>query len=166
MSKQGNITLCSLFPHFFSNQTIFCIHNLKMKLMQVWRIGGEEVQDVTLSTGGNNHELYVQSRRHARRPYIILVKWIEERLNCLHSACVVDMVVATVKKGKPDLRKEVLLAMIVCDCQCKPWRRMTMSTRTSKVPTKEINHAAQELAFSFVHLFVDPLLLHLLYLNI
>ena len=52
--------------------------------------------------------------------------------------CVGDMVMATVKKGKPDLRKKVLLAMIVCDCQCKHWRRRTMSTRTLKVPTKEV----------------------------
>ena len=85
----------------------------------------------------------MQSRRHARRgrrtsTLIILVKWIEERLNCLHSACVGDTVMATVKKGKPDLRKKVLLAMIVCDCQCKHWRRRTMSTCTLKVPTKEV----------------------------
>ncbi|KAK2966167.1 hypothetical protein RJ640_026818 [Escallonia rubra] len=43
------------------------------------------------------------------------------RLNRLPSACVGDMVMATVKKGKPDLRKKVMPAVIVR--QRKPWRR-------------------------------------------
>ncbi|KAK7834774.1 60s ribosomal protein l23 [Quercus suber] len=52
--------------------------------------------------------------------YIISVKGIKGRLNRLPSACVGDMVMATVKKGKPDLQK-VLPAVIVR--QHKPWRR-------------------------------------------
>ncbi|CDY29999.1 BnaC01g40090D [Brassica napus] len=51
--------------------------------------------------------------RHSRRASSILL--------CLPSACVGDMVMATVKKGKPDLRKKVLPAVIVR--QRKPWRR-------------------------------------------
>ncbi|CAI9094600.1 OLC1v1030363C1 [Oldenlandia corymbosa var. corymbosa] len=53
--------------------------------------------------------------------YIISVKGIKGRLNRLPSATVGDMVMATVKKGKPDLRKKVMPAVIVR--QRKPWRR-------------------------------------------
>ncbi|KAF6175559.1 hypothetical protein GIB67_007869, partial [Kingdonia uniflora] len=45
----------------------------------------------------------------AKNLYIISVKGIKGRLNRLPSACVGDMVMATVKKGKPDLRKKVML---------------------------------------------------------
>ncbi|KAE8697007.1 60S ribosomal protein L23 [Hibiscus syriacus] len=57
----------------------------------------------------------------AKNVYIISVKGIKGRLNRLPSACVGDMVMGTVKKGKPDLRKKVLPAVIVR--QRKPWRR-------------------------------------------
>ncbi|CAI9117514.1 OLC1v1018914C1 [Oldenlandia corymbosa var. corymbosa] len=50
--------------------------------------------------------------------YIISVKG---RLNRLPTASVGDMVMATVKKGKPNLRKKVMPAVIVR--QRKPWRR-------------------------------------------
>ncbi|CAI9115076.1 OLC1v1015910C1 [Oldenlandia corymbosa var. corymbosa] len=53
--------------------------------------------------------------------YIISVKGMKGRLNRLSSACVSDMVMATIKKGKPDLRKKVMPATIVR--QRKPWRR-------------------------------------------
>ncbi|KAL0858100.1 hypothetical protein Bca101_063254 [Brassica carinata] len=56
----------------------------------------------------------------AKNLYIISVKGIKGRLNRLPSACVGDMVMATVKKGKPDLRKKVLPVVIVR--QRKPWR--------------------------------------------
>ncbi|XVF58861.1 hypothetical protein PTKIN_Ptkin07bG0100100 [Pterospermum kingtungense] len=49
----------------------------------------------------------------AKNLYIISVKGMKGRLNRLPSACVGDMVMATVKKGKPDLRKKVLPAVIV-----------------------------------------------------
>ncbi|CAB4315829.1 unnamed protein product [Prunus armeniaca] len=48
----------------------------------------------------------------AKNLYIISVKGIKGRLNRLPSACVGDMVMATVKKGKPDLRKKVLPAVM------------------------------------------------------
>ena len=57
----------------------------------------------------------------AKNLYIILVKGIKGCLNQLPSACAGDMVIATVKKGKPDLRKKVFPAVIVR--QRKPWRR-------------------------------------------
>ena len=49
------------------------------------------------------------------------VKCIKGRLSRLPSAGVGDMVLATVKKGKPDLRKKVHPAVVVR--QRKSWRR-------------------------------------------
>ena len=43
------------------------------------------------------------------------------RLNRFPAAAPGDMVMATVKKGKPDLRKKVMPAVVVR--QRKPWRR-------------------------------------------
>jgi ribosomal protein L14 len=59
--------------------------------------------------------------RRARNLYIISVKGIGARLNRLPAGGVGDMVMATVKKGKPELRKKVMPAVIVR--QSKPWRR-------------------------------------------
>ncbi|XP_052308544.1 60S ribosomal protein L23 [Populus trichocarpa] len=56
-----------------------------------------------------------------RRLRWAVAQGIKGRLNRLSSACVGDMVMATVKKGKPDLRKKVMPAVIVR--QRKPWRR-------------------------------------------
>ena len=57
----------------------------------------------------------------ARNLYIISVKGCGARLNRLPAAGVGDMVMATVKKGKPELRKKVMPAVVVR--QSKPWRR-------------------------------------------
>lgn len=57
----------------------------------------------------------------AKNLYIIAVKCIKGRLNRLPAGGVGDMVLATVKKGKPDLRKKVHPAVIVR--QRKSWRR-------------------------------------------
>jgi len=57
----------------------------------------------------------------AKNLYIISVKRIGARLNRLPRGGVGDMVMATVKKGKPELRKKVHPAIIVR--QRKPWRR-------------------------------------------
>ena len=57
----------------------------------------------------------------ARNLYIISVKGIGARLNRLPAAGVGDMVMATVKKGKPELRKKVMPAVVVR--QSKPGRR-------------------------------------------
>lgn len=53
--------------------------------------------------------------------YIIAVSGFGSCLNRLPAASLGDMVLATVKKGKPDLRKKVLNAIIVR--QSKAWRR-------------------------------------------
>ncbi|EGX48607.1 60S ribosomal protein L23A [Orbilia oligospora] len=57
----------------------------------------------------------------ARNLYIIAVAGAGARLNRLPAAGVGDMVMATVKKGKPELRKKVMPAVVVR--QSKPWRR-------------------------------------------
>lgn len=57
----------------------------------------------------------------ARNLYIISVKGFGARLNRLPAASAGDMVMATVKKGKPELRKKVMPAIIVR--QSKAWRR-------------------------------------------
>eukprot|EP00211_Chloroparvula_japonica_P012783 CAMPEP_0119118512 /NCGR_PEP_ID=MMETSP1310-20130426/366_1 /TAXON_ID=464262 /ORGANISM="Genus nov. species nov., Strain RCC2339" /LENGTH=138 /DNA_ID=CAMNT_0007107885 /DNA_START=17 /DNA_END=433 /DNA_ORIENTATION=- len=57
----------------------------------------------------------------AKNLYIISVKGWGARLNRLPSACSGDMVMATVKKGKPDLRKKVHPAIVVR--QRRPFRR-------------------------------------------
>jgi len=57
----------------------------------------------------------------AKNLYVIAVKGCHARLNRYPAAGVGDMVMATVKKGKPDLRKKVMPAVVVR--QRKPWRR-------------------------------------------
>ncbi|KAI8870258.1 ribosomal protein L14b/L23e [Ramicandelaber brevisporus] len=57
----------------------------------------------------------------AKNLYIIAVKGIQGRLNRLPAGGPGDMVMATVKKGKPDLRKKVMPAVIIR--QRKAWRR-------------------------------------------
>jgi large subunit ribosomal protein L23e len=57
----------------------------------------------------------------AKNLYIFAVKGIKGRLNRLPSAGVGDMVMASVKKGKPELRKKVMPAVVVR--QRKSWRR-------------------------------------------
>lgn len=57
----------------------------------------------------------------AKNLYIIAVKGIKGRLNRLPAAGVGDMVMASVKKGKPDLKKKVIPAVVVR--QRKAWRR-------------------------------------------
>lgn len=77
------------------------------------------------NSGAKN--LYVRSLRYATRhacltiAQIISVTRFGARLNRLPAAAAGDMVLATVKKGKPDLRKKVHQAIVVR--QRKPWRR-------------------------------------------
>lgn len=94
----------------------------------------------------------------AKNLYIISVKGIKGRLNRLPSACVGDMVMATVKKGKPDLRKKVLPAVIVR--QRKPWRRKdgVFMYFEGKRP-KDVVFLASFVLFCFFYLMSD-LLLH------
>lgn len=57
----------------------------------------------------------------AKNLYVIAVAGIGARLNRLPAAAIGDMVMISVKKGKPELRKKVTPAVVVR--QRKPWRR-------------------------------------------
>merc|ERR1711862_901626 len=57
----------------------------------------------------------------AKNLYMIAAKGCGARLNRLPKASPGDMILASVKKGKPELRKKVLLAVVVR--QRKAWRR-------------------------------------------
>ena len=57
----------------------------------------------------------------AKNLYVIAVNGIKGRLNRLPAAGCGDMIVATVKKGKPELRKKVMPAVVIR--QRKPFRR-------------------------------------------
>lgn len=57
----------------------------------------------------------------AKNLYVIAVMGFGARLNRLPAAGVGDMVLCSVKKGKPELRKKVIQAVVVR--QRKPWRR-------------------------------------------
>ncbi len=57
----------------------------------------------------------------AKNLYVIAVYGVGARLNRLPAAAAGDMVVASVKKGKPELRKKVMPAIVIR--QRKPWRR-------------------------------------------
>ena len=57
----------------------------------------------------------------AKNLYIISVTGIGARLNRLPAAAIGDMVMISVKKGKPELRKKVMPAVVIR--QRKPYRR-------------------------------------------
>merc|ERR1711966_604901 len=52
---------------------------------------------------------------------MMAAKGMGTRLNRMPSASLGDMILATVRKGKPELRKKVLLAVVIR--QCRAWRR-------------------------------------------
>eukprot|EP00831_Metopus_contortus_P024933 TRINITY_DN2162_c0_g1_i1.p2 TRINITY_DN2162_c0_g1~~TRINITY_DN2162_c0_g1_i1.p2 ORF type:complete len:149 (-),score=21.23 TRINITY_DN2162_c0_g1_i1:41-487(-) len=58
----------------------------------------------------------------AKNLYVIAVTRYQGRLKRLPAASVGDMVICSVKKGKPELKKKVLQAVIIR--QRKPWRRL------------------------------------------
>jgi large subunit ribosomal protein L23e len=49
----------------------------------------------------------------AKNLYVIVVQDVKRRLNRLPAAGSGDMIVATVKKGKPELRKKVMPAVVI-----------------------------------------------------
>merc|ERR1711920_218302 len=67
----------------------------------------------------------------AKNLYIISVKGIKGRLNKIPGATVGNMLMATVKKGKPELRKKVMPAVVVR--QRKAWRRVKGDLKGSAI---------------------------------
>merc|ERR1712173_16641 len=57
----------------------------------------------------------------AKNLYIFGVKGYQGRLNRMPSASIGDMIICSVKKGKPDLRKKVMNAVVIR--QRKIWHR-------------------------------------------
>ena len=57
----------------------------------------------------------------AKNLHIFAVTRVGARLNRLPAAGVGDMAIVCVKKGKPELRKKVMTAVVIR--QRKPWRR-------------------------------------------
>lgn len=90
----------------------------------------------------------------ARNLYIISVKGIGARLNRLPAGGVGDMVMATVKKGKPELRKKVHPAVIVR--QSKPWKRfdgvfLYFEDNAGVVSCHRIPHLDNSLCMAVLH---------------
>ncbi len=77
---------------------------------------------VRLSTGLQvGSYVKVADNSGARLVQIIAVKGYKGRLNRIPFATVGDMVIVTVKKGTPQLRKQIMPAVVVR--QAKPYRR-------------------------------------------
>ncbi|KAH0775373.1 hypothetical protein KY290_012510 [Solanum tuberosum] len=66
----------------------------------------------------------------AKNLYIIFVKGIKGRLNKLPSTCVGDMVMATVKKGKPVLRKKLVIVSVTAHNEFEDYKESNHSRRT------------------------------------
>lgn len=81
----------------------------------------DDDDDADLCLGGRGAVMNCCDNSGARNLYIIAVKGFGARLNRLPAAGVGDMVMCTVKKGKPELRKKVMQGVVVR--QSKPWRR-------------------------------------------
>nr|CAD7395260.1 unnamed protein product [Timema poppensis] len=69
----------------------------------------------------NLDQLAIHLNLGAKNLYVIAVQGVKGRLNRLPAAGSGDMIVATVKKGKPELRKKVMPAVVIR--QRKPFRR-------------------------------------------
>merc|ERR1711911_75175 len=82
------------------------------------RVGGKFRISLALPVGA---VMNCADNTGAKNLYIIAVKGIKGRLNRLPSAASGDLVLATVKKGKPELRKKVHPAVIIR--QSKSFRR-------------------------------------------
>ena len=78
----------------------------------------------------------------AKNLYIIAVGGIRGRLNRLPAAASGDMVLATVKKGKPELRKKGMLVTKYCR---HPWNHVGASFNSTSGP---VNVVKQKHAYS------------------
>ncbi|KAI4086157.1 MAG: hypothetical protein LQ344_007790 [Seirophora lacunosa] len=112
MSKRGQV---DVYPEF-------CHHNVLGAADRFCSRGGASGNKLKMTLGlPVGAVMNCCDNSGARNLYIISVKGCGARLNRLPAAGVGDMVMATVKKGKPELRKKVMPAVVVR--QSKPWRR-------------------------------------------
>merc|ERR1719204_1912314 len=82
------------------------------------RVGGKFRMSLALPVGA---VMNCADNSGAKNLYVIAVSGIKGRLNRLPSATAGDMFVASVKKGKPELRKNVIPAVVIR--QRKAFRR-------------------------------------------
>merc|ERR1711962_1351149 len=82
------------------------------------RVGGKFRMSLALPVGA---VINCADNSGAKNLYVIAVSGIKGRLNQLPSATAGDMFVPSVKKGKPELRKKVMPAVVIR--QRKPFRR-------------------------------------------
>merc|ERR1712007_214630 len=82
------------------------------------RVGGKFRMSLALPVGA---VINCADNSGAKNLYVIAVSGIKGRLNRLPSATAGDMFVASVKKGKPELRKKVMPAVVIR--QRKAFRR-------------------------------------------
>merc|ERR1711962_1377835 len=82
------------------------------------RVGGKFRMSLALPVGA---VINCADNSGAKNLYVIAVSGIKGHLNRLPSATAGDMFVASVKKGKPELRKKVMPAVVIR--QRKPFRR-------------------------------------------
>lgn len=88
-----------------------------------------------MSSSGRNSELH---QKHVGEEFVHHLHEVKGRLNRFPSACVGDLVIATLKKVKPDLLKMVMPAGIVR--RRKPWSRKDgVSSCTLKIPISFIS---------------------------
>merc|ERR1712200_76472 len=93
-------------------------HNNKTTKRAGGRVGGKFRMSLALPVGA---VINCADNSGAKNLYVIAVSGIKGRLNRLPSATAEDMFVASVKKGKPELRKKVMPAVVIR--QRKPFRR-------------------------------------------
>merc|ERR1739848_214612 len=82
------------------------------------RVGGKFRVSLALPVGA---VMNCADNTGAKNLFVIAVKGVKGTLNRLPSATVGDMFVASVKKGKPELRKKVMQAVVIR--QRKPFHR-------------------------------------------
>ncbi len=99
-------------------KSIKIIINIQLYIGRAAASGNKYRMTLGLPTGA---VLNCADNSGAKNLYIVAVNGIHARLNRLPAAGVGDMIVATVKKGKPELRKKVMPAVVVR--QRKAWRR-------------------------------------------
>ena len=112
------------FRFFWSSSRVFCqpcrlVEFHKLTLLLIVSVSGTKYRmTLGLPVGA---VMNCADNSGAKNLYVIAVRNIKGRLNRLPAAGCGDMVVATVKKGKPELRKKVMAAVVIR--QRKAWRR-------------------------------------------
>lgn len=109
--------LRQLGPIASSSSTVYSLPPLASTMAKI-SVGNKYRMSLALPAGA---VINCADNSGAKNLYVIAVFGAGARLNRLPAASAGDMFVASVKKGKPELRKKVMPAVVVR--QRKPWRR-------------------------------------------